>query len=769
MQSNIFESSVPVKLESGKILHEFHLAYTTCGSLNKSRDNVVWIFHALTANSDPAEWWPGLVGKDKIFDPSQFYIICVNMPGSCYGSSGPLDVSKDLNEAYYHDFPFFTIKDMVKVYMQLKASLGINKIYIGIGGSMGGQQLLEWSITEPGLFQYIIPIATNAQHSSWAIAFNESQRLSIECDATWKEKNEKAGISGMKVARSVALLSYRNYITYHAGQKEPLNDIFENFKSASYQQYQGEKLARRFNAFSYYFLSKSMDSHNVGRGRESIEKALQQIRSKALVIGISTDILFPVSEQQMIADNIPGAVFKTIHSDLGHDGFLIESDKITRLIHNFLRSHQENHPEFENVSPSRKLKKLVIGLFGFGIVGEGFYKALFQTHSLNAVIKKVCIKNKNKTRNAPEELFTNKKEELLNDDEINVIVEVIDNSEDAFYIVSTAMKNGKSVVSASKKMIAEHLPELLSLQQQYDVPFLYESAACASIPVIRNLEEYYDNDMLQSISGIVNGSTNYILTKMFDDDLSFSTALLAAQQLGFAESNPDFDIMGIDAVNKLTILLVHAYGIVALPGDLLYSGISNIGLYDAKIAVEKDCQVKLIAKAVKLKNGKVTAFVLPHFIKNDSQLYNVKNEFNGVIIKSHFSDEQFFYGKGAGSLPTASAVLSDISALSYDYRYEYKKLRYQVPPLLTNDFYLKVYVSFNDINIIPKEEFEWIEEFYNSPEGCYLIGVIHFNNLEKNGWWKKQGISLIVLPEAIIEDIEVRDLKKRSTHAAGVI
>jgi len=310
---------------------------------------------------------------------------------------------------------------------------------------------------------------------------------------------------------------------------------------------------------------------------------------------------------------------------------------------------------------------------------------------------------------------------------------------------------------------------LLSIQKKADTPFLYEAAACASIPVIRNLEEYYDNDLLQSISGIVNGSTNFILTKIFEDGVPFSKALLEAQQLGFAESNPDLDVLGIDAVNKLAILLVHSYGIVSLPGDLLYSGIKNIELSDAKVAAEKGWQIKLIAKAVKLKNSKVTAFVLPHFVKPSSQLYTVKNEYNGVVIESSFADEQFFYGKGAGSLPTASAVLSDISALRYDYRYEYKKLRYHTPSELTNDFYLKVYVSFDGIKNIPKEDFEWIEEFYNGQDRNYLIGVIHFSKLVNNNWWKRQGISLIALPDAIIECIQIRKIKKRSLELAGVL
>ena len=414
-------------------------------------------------------------------------------------------------------------------------------------------------------------------------------------------------------------------------------------------------------------------------------------------------------------------------------------------------------------------KKLIIGVFGFGVVGEGLYRVLQQTESLNATIKKVCIKNPNKKRNAPAELFTTEKDELLNDKEINVIVEVIDDSNAAFDIVSTAIKNGKATVSSSKKMIAEHLPELLSLQQQFDVPFLYEASACSSIPVIRNLEEYYDNDLLHSIKAIVNGSTNFILTKIFDDYLTFKNALLQAQQLGFAESNPVLDVEGYDAVNKWSIILAHAYGIVVHPNNIVFTGIQNIQLSDAVVAKEKHYGIKLVAQAQKQSNGKVAAFVLPQFVSQDDHLAFVKNEYNGVVIESGFADKQFFYGKGAGSFPTASAVLSDISALSYGYRYEYKKLRYHTPSELTNDFYIKVYTSFNALKNIPKEEFEWIEEFHNGQDRSYLVGVIHFDKLVKDDWWKQEGISLIALPDSIIENLDVRNLKKRSLELAGII
>lgn len=414
-------------------------------------------------------------------------------------------------------------------------------------------------------------------------------------------------------------------------------------------------------------------------------------------------------------------------------------------------------------------KQLTLGLFGFGVVGEGLYKILKQTPSLNASIKRIVIKHPDKKRNAPGEIFTQLADEVLNDDSINVIVELIDDADAAYYIVTEALKKGKAVVSANKKLIAEHLEELLALQEKYNVPFLYEASTCASIPVIRNLEEYYDNDLLQSVSGIVNGSTNFILSKMFNEGLEFVEALLQAQQLGFAESNPSLDVLGIDAVNKLTILLVHAYGIVTKPTSILFNGIQNIQLLDAKVANEKAFKIKLVAKAAKLKNGKIAAYLLPQFVTIDTQLYNVENEYNGVVIESGFSDKQFFYGKGAGSFPTASAVLSDISALRYAYKYEYKKKYQSVENELSNNYYLKVYVSYDNLKAVQKDAFEWIEEFHSGQQRSYFVGVIHAEKLLKDDWWKQHGVSLILTTESIIENIDYRDVQKRSLELAGVL
>ena len=334
-----YQHRSPLQLESGKSIRDFQLAYTTIGALNESKSNTVWIFHAMTANSNPSEWWPGMVGEGRFFDPNKYFIVCVNMPGSCYGSVSPLDHSPETGRPYYHSFPFFTPLDMAKAYDKLRLELGIEKIFLGIGGSMGGQQLLAWATAQPSLFQYIVPIATNAFHSPWGKAFNASQRMSIEADSTWQEANPKAGLEGMKVARSIALISYRHYETYDQTQQD-LDKEIENTRSESYQRYQGEKLANRFNAFSYYILTKSMDSHHIGRGVMEAEEKLQQIQSACLVIGISSDILYPTSEQRFIAAHVPNAKLEIIESSYGHDGFLLENDRLTEVLKEFIHPNK---------------------------------------------------------------------------------------------------------------------------------------------------------------------------------------------------------------------------------------------------------------------------------------------------------------------------------------------------------------------------------------------------------------------------------------------
>ncbi len=309
--------------------------------MNEAKDNVVWIFHALTANSNPVEWWPGLVGDNRFFDPSRYFIICVNKPGSPYGSISPLSIDPATGEPYYHTFPVLTIRDIIRSFQLLKGSLGITRIFMGLGGSTGGMQLLEWAIMEPELFEHIVPIVTNAALSPWAIAFNASQRMAIEADATWLERRPDAGRKGLAAARSIALLSYRHYVGYEITQPRGKSfmaltgDVV--YAADNYQRYQGLKLVNRFNVISYYRLSQAMDSHDVGRGREGgVIGALKTIRAKTLVIGIRSDMLYPIEEQEFLRDNIPQAQLLSIASDFGHDGFLLEYEIIEQALKNFI-------------------------------------------------------------------------------------------------------------------------------------------------------------------------------------------------------------------------------------------------------------------------------------------------------------------------------------------------------------------------------------------------------------------------------------------------
>ncbi|TRX61358.1 homoserine O-acetyltransferase [Fulvivirga sp. M361] len=336
-KSEIFHYDQEFVLEEGVSLPGLEIAYTTHGTLTPAKDNVVWVFHALTANADPFEWWPGLVGDGHLINPEDHYIVCANMLGSCYGSTGPDHNDAVTGEKYGLDFPTVTIKDMVNAHRLLKVHLGIEKIYLGIGGSMGGQQLLQWAVEENDLFEHVCAIATNARHSAWGIAFNTAQRMAMEADPTLQEKYPGAGEKGLKAARAIAMLSYRNQNTYRKTQTDFENKI-DDFKASSYQYYQGEKLVRRFTPHAYWYLSKAMDSHNVGRGRRSVPAALKSIQSKSLIIGLRSDILFPVAEQRFIAKNMKNATFQMVESLYGHDGFLVEANSISKHIEHFLTS-----------------------------------------------------------------------------------------------------------------------------------------------------------------------------------------------------------------------------------------------------------------------------------------------------------------------------------------------------------------------------------------------------------------------------------------------
>jgi homoserine dehydrogenase len=392
-------------------------------------------------------------------------------------------------------------------------------------------------------------------------------------------------------------------------------------------------------------------------------------------------------------------------------------------------------------------KNLKLGLFGFGCVGQGLYHVLHETHGVKAEIKKICVKNKHKVRPIPEHFFTFDKAEILNDPEIDIVVELIDDASAAFEIVKTALEHGKAVVTANKKMLAEHLEEIYTLQQKHGKPVLYEGSVCGSIPILRNLEEYYDNDLISSIEGIFNGSTNYILTKVFDEKKSYAEALRQAQELGFAESDPSLDVKGFDPKYKLVIAIAHTFGVFVQPEEVINIGIDRISDVDLRFARENNYTIKLIARAFK-HDGKVYGFVAPQYIENTNPLASVRNEFNAVQVRGAFAETQLFIGKGAGSYPTGSAVLSDISALSYGYAYEYKKHQQDTDLVFSNDLSVEAYVSFDQDDQVTISDFVEFKSGYATRGKQYMVGRISLQKLLSLS--KQDGIGIILAPKAII-------------------
>lgn len=340
---NIFHHQDTFLTESGEQIKGLEIAYHTYGTLKKECDNVIWICHALTANSDAADWWPGMIGKGLCFDTDKYFIVCANVLGSCYGTTGPLSINPDKGKQWLHTFPVITIRDIVRVNDLLREYLGIRHIHMVTGGSIGGFQSMEWAIIKPELFSHIVLIASSAKASPWVIAFNESQRLALMADSSFAEgyrnrgnddypAKETDGREGLKAARSMALISYRTSEAYNLTQSETTDDKLTDYRASSYQQYQGEKLVKRFNAYSYMILTRFIDSHNIFRDRPDIMELLGAIKARTLVVGITTDILYPVNEQKHLASLFPGVVYKEIYSDFGHDGFLIEDEKLTNLL-----------------------------------------------------------------------------------------------------------------------------------------------------------------------------------------------------------------------------------------------------------------------------------------------------------------------------------------------------------------------------------------------------------------------------------------------------
>ena len=373
-------------------------------------------------------------------------------------------------------------------------------------------------------------------------------------------------------------------------------------------------------------------------------------------------------------------------------------------------------------------KEINIGLFGFGSVGRGLYDVLGAVESKDITIKRICVRDLSKDRGVNAD-FTDSADEIFEDPEINMIVELIDDAEAAYHIVRRSLERRLPVVSGNKKMLAYHLPELIELGRKMQTPFLYDASACGSIPVIRNLEEYYDNDLLVSVKGILNGSSNFVLSKIFNENMEYGPALRLAQELGFAESDPSLDFDGWDSLFKLVILTIHAFGIYVAPEKIFRYGISTMNEADIRFAAEKQRRIKLVGHVEKIEGGGVYLWVVPQLISRNKYIYSVEDEFNGVVIKGRYYYKQFMFGRGAGGHPTGAAVLSDITACKYDYRYEYKRINSAVPVHHTNDVTHRIYYRYRTEEDATLIHFSKVRERYTSPEWNYIVGDVALNDL----------------------------------------
>ena len=330
---NTYHSSKPFLLESGEFLPELDIAYHTFGTLNEKKDNVVWVCHALTANSDVTDWWPHTVEEGCFLDPNKWFVVCANILGSCYGSTGPMSINPATGEPYYTDFPKLTIRDMVNAHILLADELGISRIHTLVGCSVGGFQAIEWAAMQPDRFDKFIFLATSPKASPWSIALDETQRMAMLSDKTYGERRPDAGRDGLAAARAIGLLSYRGPWGYNATQQDPHSDsIPTTHRACTYQQYQGEKLVRRFDAYSYMAILDAFDTHDIGRGRGGVEKVLASIKAPAIVIGLTTDIIFTPDEMKQLSKQLPNAKYFEIQSEFGHDGFLVEHQQLNDIL-----------------------------------------------------------------------------------------------------------------------------------------------------------------------------------------------------------------------------------------------------------------------------------------------------------------------------------------------------------------------------------------------------------------------------------------------------
>lgn len=393
-----------------------------------------------------------------------------------------------------------------------------------------------------------------------------------------------------------------------------------------------------------------------------------------------------------------------------------------------------------------------IGLFGYGVVGSGFARLLAAMPGV--AISRIMVKHPFLHQELGPDLLAGDLHDIIYNKEIDVIVEAIDDAEAAFTILKLALEQGKPVITANKRMIANHLPEIIRLQKRFNTPVLYEAACCAGIPVIRTLEDYFSPELTAGLYGIINGSTNYILTAMERFRFRFDHALQLAQEAGFAESDAALDVEGKDAVCKLSIIIRHLWGLHIAPGQLLHTGIQHVLPQDLRLAEQLGGVVKLVAQTRKLGPGKITAFVLPKLIIKGTPLYQVLHEYNGIVLEDVNGDEQLLYGKGSGAEPTARGLWADLQAWRRGYRYSYPE---KESFALAYDGELTLHFSLPQGANVPLQIQEQLEYYASDSRYQYFTGRLPLATLAAGTWWKEGGISVLDISAIAGDEEELKE------------
>jgi homoserine O-acetyltransferase len=658
-----------VPLESGDRLDRLDVRYRLEGELAPARDNLVLIVHALTGTVDATTWWRGVVDRGGAIDPTRHAVLTANLLGGCNGTTGPTNANPDA-------LPPFTTRDQAAVLARVLDALGVRAPLLVCGGSLGGQVTLEFAASFPDRVRAAVVLAAPAAQTAQGLAWNTIMRRAVTLGGVTE---------GLALARMIGMLSYRT--------PEALERRFGRARSANgtflvndWLDVHGERLVARFDASSYGALIDAMDAHDVGRGRGGIAAALAPVADRLTGVGIPGDLLYPAECVREWAQ-AARAHYVDLPSVHGHDAFLLETARVSAILRSAIgratdasdvhdaagNTAQPTTPSAaRSASQSRSTtatKSLRVALAGCGHVGGNLLE-LFGSqseHGADIQVTRVLVRDASRPRPslaraiaegiAPGNACITDSTALLEDD-VDVLVEAIGGTTTARTLVEQALKRRIRVVTANKALLAERGPYLQRLARTYGTRIDFEGAVAGAIPVVRCVRSGAAGVGISKISGILNGTSNFVLDRVAEG-ASLADAVAIAQRLGYAEADPTRDLSGEDAEDKLRVLAWLTFGIDPATLSVVRRGIdAETAAWAAHVAGEGD-RVKLIASCAR-EEGELVARILPTRVTRDDAWASVTGPNNRIVIESDSAGSLVFHGAGAGGRATAGAVLSDV-------------------------------------------------------------------------------------------------------------